>query len=368
MASLFKSFTQRGVTLRNRVVMSPMCQYSAHDGRANDWHVVHYASRAAGGTALAIVEATAVQPEGRISSWDLGLWADWQVEPLAHVVRAVESHGAVAGVQLAHAGRKASTRRPWEGGDTAPPSEGGWTNVVGPSARPFADGHLVPAALDATGIAGVVQAFVDAARRAGAAGMRVIEVHAAHGYLLHQFLSPLSNQRTDAYGGSFENRVRLTREVVQAIRRSWPESNPLWVRLSATDYTEGGWDVEQTVALSRLLKDDRVDLIDCSSGGNVAGARIPLGPGYQVPFAEQVRREAGIPTGAVGLITESAQADAIVRDGQADVVLLARELLRDPYWALRAARELGVVGPWPAQYLRAAPKGTLASTAPAKRG
>jgi 2,4-dienoyl-CoA reductase-like NADH-dependent reductase (Old Yellow Enzyme family) len=358
MASLFSPFTQRGVTLRNRVVMSPMCQYSAHDGRATDWHTVHYASRAAGGAALAIVEATAVQPEGRISPWDLGLWADWQVEPLAHVVRAAASHGAVVGVQLAHAGRKASTRPPWEGGDTAPVSDGGWTKVVAPSAVAFADGHLVPTALDAAGIAGVVQAFVDAARRAGAAGMRVIEVHAAHGYLLHQFLSPLSNTRTDAYGGSFENRVRLAREVVQAVRRVWPDGNPLWVRLSATDYTDGGWDIEQTVALSRLLKDDGVDLIDCSSGGNVAGARIPLGPGYQVPFAERERREAGIATGAVGLITESAQAEAIVGEGKADVVLLARELLRDPYWPLRAARELDAVGPWPAQYLRAAPKGT----------
>lgn len=358
MTTLFNPLTQRGVTLRNRIVMSPMCQYSAHDGRANDWHLVHYASRAAGGTALAILEATAVQPEGRISPWDLGLWADWQVEPMAHVVRAVESHGGVAGVQLAHAGRKASVRRPWEGGDTAPPSEGGWMNVVGPSAVPFAEGHLTPMALDTAGVTAVVQAFVDAARRASAAGVRVAEVHAAHGYLLHQFLSPISNHRTDAYGGAFENRVRLTREVVQGIRRVWPERDPLWVRLSATDYTDGGWDIEQTVALARLLKDDGVDLIDCSSGGNVSGARIPLGPGYQVPFAEQVRREAGIATGAVGLITESAQADAIVRDGKADVVLLARELLRDPYWALRAARELDVPGPWPAQYLRAAPKGT----------
>lgn len=358
MSSLFDPITLRGVTLRNRIVMSPMCQYTAHEGRANDWHFVHYASRAAGGAALALVEATAVQPEGRISSYDLGLWADWQVEPLARIARAVESHGGVAGIQLAHAGRKASTRRPWDGGTPAPVDEGGWTNLVAPSAIPFAEGHPVPIALDDAGIAAVVQAFVDATRRAGAAGLKVIEVHAAHGYLLHQFLSPISNQRTDTYGGSFENRVRLTREVVQAIRRIWPENNPLFVRVSASDWTDGGWDIAQTVELARLLKSDGVDVVDCSSGGNVATARIPLGPGYQVPFAEAVRREAGIATAAVGLITEPAQAQAIIAEGKADLVLLARELLRDPYWPLRAARELGAAGPWPAQYLRAAPKGT----------
>jgi 2,4-dienoyl-CoA reductase-like NADH-dependent reductase (Old Yellow Enzyme family) len=361
MSGLFDPLTLRGVTLHNRIAVSPMCQYSASDGRANDWHFVHYGSRAMGGAGLVIAEATAVTPQGRISPQDLGLWSDDQVEPLARVVRFIEAHGAVAGVQLAHAGRKASTRRPWDGGDTAPPSEGGWDDVVAPSAVPFADGHLVPLALDQAGIASVVRAFADGARRAYGAGVRVIELHAAHGYLLHQFLSPLSNRRTDRYGGSFENRTRLVRDVVHAIRVVWPEELPLFARLSATDWTDGGWDADQTVELARMLKEDGVDLIDCSSGGNVAGARIPLGPAYQVPFAERVRREAGIATGAVGLITEAAQADAIIRDGKADLVLLARELLRDPYWPLRAARELGQAGRWPAQYLRAAPKGTPAS-------
>lgn len=358
MPTLLDPLTLRGITLRNRIGVSPMCQYSATGGLANTWHLVHLASRAVGGAGLVIAEATAVTPQGRISPYDLGLWNDTQVEPLARIVRALEEHGAAAGVQLAHAGRKASTRRPWEGGATAPPSEDGWEDIVAPSALPFADGHLMPTALDEAGIAGIVRAFVDAARRARAAGMQVIELHAAHGYLLHQFLSPFSNQRTDRYGGSFENRTRLVREVVQAVRGVWPERLPLFARLSATDWTDGGWDIGQTVELSRLLKDDGVDLIDCSSGGNVAKARIPLAPGYQVPFAEQVRREAGIATAAVGLITEPAQADEIIRSGKADVVLMARELLRDPYWPLHAAQQLGQPGRWPAQYLRAAPKGT----------
>ena len=359
MPSLFDPLTLRGVTLRNRIGMSPMCQYSATGGAANNWHLVHCGSRAVGGVGLVMVEATAVTPQGRISAHDLGLWNDTHVEPLARIVRFAEEHGAVVGVQLAHAGRKASTRRPWEGADTAPPAEGGWEDVSAPSAVPFADGHLVPQALDLAGIAGIVQAFSDAARRARAAGMRVIELHAAHGYLLHQFLSPLSNRRTDRYGGSFENRTRLAREVAQAVRTVWPEKLPLFVRLSATDWTEGGWDVPQTVELARLLKEDGVDLIDCSSGGNVSGARIPFAPGYQVPFAEQVRREAKIATAAVGLITEAAQADEIIRSGRADLVLLARELLRDPHWPLHAAQQLEQAEPWPAKYLRAAPKGTL---------
>ncbi|MHB1095664.1 MAG: NADH:flavin oxidoreductase/NADH oxidase [Gemmatimonadaceae bacterium] len=359
MPSLFDPLTLRGVTLRNRIGMSPMCQYSATGGLANNWHLVHCGSRAVGGVGLVLVEATAVTPQGRISAHDLGLWNDTQVEPLARIVRFAEEHGAVVGVQLAHAGRKASTRRPWEGANTAPPTEGGWEDVSAPSAVPFAEGHLVPQALDFAGIAGIVRAFTDAARRARAAGMRVIELHAAHGYLLHQFLSPISNRRTDQYGGSFENRTRLAREVAQAVRAVWPEKLPLFARLSATDWTEGGWDVPQTVELARLLKEDGVDLIDCSSGGNVSGARIPFGPGYQVPFAEQVRREAGIATAAVGLITEAAQADEIIRSGRADLVLLARELLRDPHWPLHAAQQLDHAEPWPAQYLRAAPKGTV---------
>lgn len=362
MPSLFDPLTLRGVTLRNRIGMSPMCQYSATGGQANNWHLVHCGSRAIGGVGLVMVEATAVTPQGRISSRDLGLWNDTQVEPLARIVRFAEEHGAVVGVQLAHAGRKASTHRPWEGGTAAATAEGGWEDIVAPSAVPFADGYLVPQALDLAGITGIVRAFTDTARRARAAGMRVIELHAAHGYLMHQFLSPISNQRTDRYGGSFENRTRLVREVVQAVRTVWPEKLPLFVRLSATDWTEGGWDVPQTVALARLFKDDGVDLIDCSSGGNVSGARIPFGPGYQVPFAEQVRREAGIATAAVGFITEAAQADEIIRSGRADLVLLARELLRDPHWPLHAAQQLQHAEPWPAQYLRAAPKGTVPVT------
>jgi len=364
MTSLFDSLTLRGLTLRNRIAVSPMCQYSASDGCANDWHLVHYGGRAAGGAGLVCVEAAAVASEGRISPYDLGLWSDHQVEPLARTARFIAGQGAVPAVQIAHAGRKASTHRPWDGDGIAPPSAGGWERVVAPSAVPFADGHLVPHALDETEIVALIAAFATAASRAHAAGMQVIELHAAHGYLLHQFLSPLSNRRTDRYGGSFENRTRLVREVVRAIRAVWPEALPLFVRLSATDWTDGGWDVEQTVALARSLKDDGVDLIDCSSGGNVAGARIPFEPGYQVSFAERVRREAGIPTAAVGLITEAVQANAIVSDGRADLVLLARELLRDPYWPLHAAQALGVTVPWPAQYLRAAPKGTPSTTVP----
>ncbi len=359
MPGLFDPLTIRGVTLRNRIGMSPMCQYSATNGQATNWHLVHCGSRAVGGVGLVMVEATAVTPQGRISSHDVGLWNDTQVEPLARIVRFAEEHGAVVGVQLAHAGRKASTRRPWEGGTTASLDEGGWEDVVAPSAVPFAAGHLVPQALDLAGIAGIVRAFADAARRARAAGMRVIELHAAPGYLMHQFLSPLSNHRDDQYGGTFENRTRLVREVARAVRGTWPEKLPLFVRLSATDWTDGGWDVPQTVELARLLKDDGVDLIDCSSGGNVSGARIPFAPGYQVPFAEQVRREAGIATAAVGLITEAVQANEIIQSGRADLVLLARELLRDPHWPLHAAQQLQHVEPWPAQYLRAAPKGTV---------
>lgn len=361
MPGLFDPLPLRGVTLRNRIAVSPMCQYSASDGRANDWHFVHLASRAVGGAALVITEATAVTADGRISPQDLGLWSDGHIEPLARIVRFIDAQGSVAGIQLAHAGRKASTLRPWDGSGAAPPSAGGWDDVVAPSAVPFAEGSVMPRALGEDDIMGIVEAFAAAARRARAAGYRVVEIHAAHGYLLHEFLSPLSNRRTDRYGGSFENRTRFVREVVDAIRRVWPEELPLFVRVSATDWTDGAWDVAQTVELARVLKERGVDLVDCSSGGNVSGVRVPLVPGYQVPFAEQVRREAGIATGAVGLITDAAQADAIIRDGQADLVLLAREMLRDPYWPLRAARELQQPVTWPAQYLRAAPKGTPAA-------
>jgi 2,4-dienoyl-CoA reductase-like NADH-dependent reductase (Old Yellow Enzyme family) len=350
---LFSPLALRSVTLRNRIAVSPMCQYSATDGRATDWHLVHLGARAVGGAGLVLAEATAVEARGRISPADLGLWDDAQIEPLARVVRFVESQGAASGVQLAHAGRKASVRAPWDaGGAPLAPGEGGWT-IVAPSAVPFADGYATPHALEAAELAGIVRAFAAAARRAAAAGFRTIEVHAAHGYLLHQFLSPLSNRRTDAFGGSFENRTRLVREVVSAVRAQWPDELPLLVRISATDWAEGGWDVEQSVALARVLGTLGVDLVDVSSGGLVASAKVPAGPGYQTPFAERIRREAGIATGAVGMITAPEQADHVIRSGQADLVLLAREMLRDPHFPLRAARALGHEGPWPTQYLRA---------------
>ncbi len=350
---LFSALALRSVTLRNRIAVSPMCQYSATDGRANDWHLVHLGARAVGGAGLVLVEATAVEARGRISPSDLGLWEDAQVEPLARVVRFVEAQGATSGVQLAHAGRKASVRAPWDaGGAPLASGDGGWT-TIGPSAVPFADGYAAPHALEAAEIAGIVRAFAAAARRAAAAGFRAVEIHAAHGYLLHQFLSPLSNRRTDAFGGAFENRTRLVREVVSAVRAEWPDALPLLVRLSATDWVEGGWDVEQSVALARVLGTLGVDLVDVSSGGLVATAKAPAGPGYQAAFAERIRREAGVATGAVGMITSAEQADHVVRSGQADLVLLAREMLRDPHFPLRAARALGHEGPWPKQYLRA---------------
>jgi 2,4-dienoyl-CoA reductase-like NADH-dependent reductase (Old Yellow Enzyme family) len=365
MPGLFDQLKIRGVTLGNRIAVSPMCQYSARDGLANDWHFVHLASRAVGGAGLVFTEATSVTPSGRISPQDLGLWNDGQVEPLARIVRFIDEQGSVAGIQLAHAGRKASTLRPWDGAGTAEPSAGCWDDVVGPSAVPFAEGSLTPHSLNEGEIAEIVEAFAKGARRALLAGYRVVEIHAAHGYLLHEFLSPLSNLRTDRYGGAFENRTRIVRDVVDAVRREWPEALALFVRLSATDWIDGGWDVAQTVELARALKGHGVDLVDCSSGGNVPGARIPFAPGYQVPFAEQVRRAAGIATGAVGLITDAAQAEQVIRSEQADLVLLAREMLRDPYWPLHAARELQQPVGWPAQYLRAAPRGASA-TVPTK--
>ena len=360
MPGLFDELKLRGLTLRNRIAVSPMCQYSCVDGLATEWHFVHLASRAVGGAALVFTEATAVTADGRISPQDLGIWSDAQAAALAPIVAFIRSQGAAAGVQLAHAGRKASTRRPWDPPGLVPESEGGWTRVDAPSAIPFSSDFLVPHEMSEKEIAGVVAAFVAAARRALAAGFQVIELHAAHGYLLHEFLSPLSNTRTDRYGGSFENRTRIVREVATAVRTVWPESLPLFVRVSATDWTAGGWDLPQSVELARTLKSCGVDLIDSSSGGNVATAKIPLGPGYQVPFAEAIRRDAGIATGAVGLITGAAQADEVIRSGQADVVLLAREMLRDPYWPMRAAAELGQAIAWPAQYLRAGPKGARA--------
>lgn len=359
MPQLFDALSIRSLTIPNRVFVSPMCEYSSADGFANDWHLVHLGSRAVGGAGLVLTEATAVVPEGRISPQDLGIWQDAHVEPLARIVRFIHEQGSVAGIQLAHAGRKASTHRPWSGHGAVPVAEGGW-EVVAPSAVGFAANYPMPRALSRDEVAGVTRAFADAARRAREAGFRVAEVHAAHGYLLHEFLSPLSNHRQDDYGGSFENRTRLLREVTAAVRAEWPEGMPVFVRISATDWVDGGWDVEQSVQVARDLKALGVDLIDCSSGGNVADAKIPVGPGYQVPFAERIRREAGILTGAVGLITDPAQAEGIVSAGQADAVLIARELLRDPYFPLRAARELGQDVSWPAQYLRAAPQGAKA--------
>jgi 2,4-dienoyl-CoA reductase-like NADH-dependent reductase (Old Yellow Enzyme family) len=349
---LLSPLALRGVTLRSRIGVSPMCQYSSEDGFATDWHLVHLGSRAVGGAALVLTEAAAVSPAGRISPFDLGLWKDEHVEGLARIARFVSAHGAAPGVQLAHAGRKASTGRPWEGGRPVPPAAGGWRPVA-PSAIPFAEGSPVPEALDEAGIAAVVADFARAARRAAGAGFEVVEVHGAHGYLLHEFLSPVSNRRRDRYGGSLENRARLPLEVVRAVRAAWPDRLPLLFRVSATDWVEGGWTPDETVALARWLREAGVDLVDTSSGGTDPKAAVPAGPGYQTSFAERIRREAGVPTAAVGMITSPAQADHVVRTGQADLVLLARGMLRNPYWALTAARELGVAGPVPKQYLRA---------------
>jgi 2,4-dienoyl-CoA reductase-like NADH-dependent reductase (Old Yellow Enzyme family) len=353
MPNLFQPLTLRGLRLPNRIAASPMCQYQAREGVPNDWHLVHLGGLAQGGAGLVFTEAAAVAAEGRISPDDLGIWNNTQADALAPIVRFIKSQGAVPGIQLAHAGRKASTYTPWKGSGSILPAAGGWTPVA-PSALPFEAGWTVPTALDEAGILAIIEAFMDAARQALAAGFQVIEVHAAHGYLLHQFLSPLSNQRTDAYGGAFENRTRLVREVVGALRNILPEELPLLVRLSATDWTEGGWDLDQSAELAKELKALGVDLVDCSSGGGVAGAKIPLGPGYQVPFAARIRAEAGIATGAVGLITDPNQAEQILAEGSADLVLLARELLRNPRWPLHAAQVLGVEVPWPASYTRAA--------------
>ena len=358
MSHLFEPLILRGITLPHRIGIPPMCQYSARDGIANDWHFVHYGSRAVGGAALLIVEATGVAPEGRISFGDLGLWSDAQVEPLAHIACFAREHGCVPALQLAHAGRKGGVGLGWQKQCTLPLDEGGWTPVA-PSPITFGDGYAVPTALAATGIRNVVDSFAAAAQRALAAGFQVIEVHAAHGYLLHQFLSPLSNQRTDEYGGSFENRSRLAREVVTAVRAVWPDELPLMVRLSATDWVEGGWNCDETVELCRILKTLGVDLVDVSTAGLVPWAQIPVGAGFQTEFAARIRREAGIPTAAVGLITSPQQADHIVRSGQADLVLLGREILRDPYWPLHAAQALGQATSWPRQYLRAAPAGSV---------
>lgn len=353
MTALFDPFTLRGVTLRNRIGVSPMCMYSARDGFANDWHMVHLGSRAAGGAGLIIVEATAVEPRGRITPFDLGLWSDAHIEPLARITNYMKERGAVPGIQIAHAGRKAGTAQPWEGGKPLADEDGGWT-PVGPSPIPFAEGFRTPQALGYDEICEIQAAFQAAALRALQAGFEWLEIHGAHGYLIHSFQSPLSNQRTDRYGGSFENRVRFTIETVRGMRAVWPDSKPLTIRLSCTDWVEGGWTLEETVELARLLKQEGVDLIDCSSGGSTPRAAAPVGASYQVPLSEAVRQGAGIPTAAVGMIREPMQADEIVRNGRADVVLLGREMLRDPYWALHAAKALGVPEKVrvPEQYLR----------------
>jgi 2,4-dienoyl-CoA reductase-like NADH-dependent reductase (Old Yellow Enzyme family) len=354
MPGLFDPLTLRGITFPNRIAVSPMCQYSAAVGRPSDWHLVHLGGLAQGGSGLVLTEAAAVLPEGRISPQDLGLWEDGQIEPLLRITRFIAGLGAVPGIQLAHAGRKAGTEAPWrDRPGSLSLAMGGWPPCA-PSALPFDEGWATPTALDEAGIAEFLQAFTAAVGRALAAGFQVVELHAAHGYLLHQFLSPLSNHRTDRWGGSFANRTRLLREVVAGVRRVWPERLPLFVRISATDWAAGGWDLDQSVALCRDLRTQGVDLVDVSSGGLVPGVRIPLAPGYQVPFAQRIRSEAGLPTGAVGLITEAAQAQAILTGAQADLVLLGRQLLREPRWPLRAATELGITVPWPAPYARGA--------------
>lgn len=352
MALLFEPIQVRSITFRNRIVVSPMCQYSAEEGFANDWHLVHLGSRAVGGAALVIVEATAISPEGRISPGDLGIWLDDHIPALSRIAAFIHEQGSVAGIQIAHAGRKASHAAPWTNGSFLSEEEGGWKTVA-PSALPFAAGDSLPHALTPEGIENVIIDFHAAAKRALEAGFKVLEIHAAHGYLLHEFLSPLSNFRTDEYGGSFENRIRLLVEVTEAVRRVWPEELPLFVRISASDWVEGGWTPDDSAQLAAVLKEKSVDVIDCSSGGNVPNAQIPAGPNYQVPFAEKIKKGAAIMTGAVGIITDARQAEDILQKGQADFVLLAREMLRDPYFPMHAAQQLGVEIKWPLQYERA---------------
>jgi 2,4-dienoyl-CoA reductase-like NADH-dependent reductase (Old Yellow Enzyme family) len=349
---LFEPLQIRSIRLRNRIAVSPMCQYSSVDGFANDWHLVHLGSRAVGGAALVIQEATAVSARGRISPDDMGLWKDEQIEPLSRITGFIRRQGAVPGIQLAHAGRKAGTAAPWKGGKLLPLDKGGWITEA-PSPLPFRETDPAPEALSATGILAIQDQFRTAAVRALKAGFQVVEIHAAHGYLMHEFLSPLSNRRTDEYGGSFGNRIRMLTETVPAIRSVWPEDFPLFVRISATDWAEGGWNPDESVKLAAVLKQQGVDLVDCSSGGLVPHVKIPLGPGYQVPFAERIRKESGILTGAVGLITQARQAEEILSSGRADLILMARESLRNPNFPLTAARELGVDIPWPSQYERA---------------
>jgi 2,4-dienoyl-CoA reductase-like NADH-dependent reductase (Old Yellow Enzyme family) len=354
MAQIFEPLAIRGITLGNRIAVSPMCQYSSEDGFANDWHLVHLGGRAVGGASLVFTEATAVTAEGRITPEDLGIWKDAHIDFLARIARFVAGQGAVPAMQLAHAGRKASTQRPWEGQNAIPLDQGGWVPLA-PSAVAYSDHYAMPREMSKEDIRGVVDAFAHAARRALEAGFRILEIHAAHGYLMHEFFSPLSNFRNDEYGGSFENRTRIARDVVTAVRKQMPEQLPLFIRISATDWKEGGWDVDQAVELARQLKPLGLDLVDCSSAGLVHDQKIVAGPGFQVPFAERIRRDAGILTGAVGMIETKEQVTEILAHGRADLVFMAREFLRDPYWLLRSARELKQPMSWPAQYLRAAP-------------
>ena len=354
MSLLFSPWQLRDVTARNRIVVSPMCEYSCVDGVAKAWHLVHMGSRAVGGAGIVFAEATAVTPRGRISPADLGLWSSAHRNALAPIAEFVREQGAVAGIQIAHAGRKASTSPPWLGSKHLSPAEGGWESMA-PSAIPFNESWPPPQELTIEGVADVRQAFVASARFAQEAGFDLLEVHGAHGYLIHEFLSPLSNKRADRYGGSFDNRTHFVLELVAAVREVWPERKPLWMRLSCTDWVEGGWDVEETVALAKLLVERGVDAIDCSSGGLDMRQQIPLGPGYQVPFAERLRREAGIATVAVGMIEDPEHAESILREGRADGICMARAFLRDPYWPLHAARALGEEVAWPVQYLRAKP-------------
>jgi len=351
-SKLFSPLSIKGLTFKNRIAISPMCQYSAADGFANDWHLIHLGSRAAGGAALIIQEATAVSPEGRISPGDLGLWKDEHIEKMQAINQCIISQNAIPGIQLAHAGRKASVSEPWNGNKKMDENNGGWETVA-PSAVGYHSNEKPPIDLDKTGIQKVISDFKSATKRAVQAGFQVVEIHAAHGYLLHQFMSPLSNRRTDDYGGSFENRIRLTVEVLEAVQSEWPEDLPLFIRISATDWADGGWNTEESVQFSKIVKEMGVDLIDVSSGGLVSHQKIPLEPIYQVPFAEKIKKETGILTGAVGLITEAIQAEEIVASEQADLVLFARESLRDPYLGLNFAKELGADVPWPKQYERA---------------
>jgi 2,4-dienoyl-CoA reductase-like NADH-dependent reductase (Old Yellow Enzyme family) len=352
MKTLFSSIKIREKTFENRIFVSPMCQYSSANGLVGDWHLVHLGTRAVGGAALVMVEATAVSPEGRISPRDSGIWSDEHSEAFKRITAFIKEQGAVPAIQLAHAGRKASTDAPWRGDKPLGEAAGGWEPVA-PSAIPFGPGSPLPRSLEPHEIERLVTQFVDAAKRSLSAGFEVLELHMAHGYLLHEFLSPISNQRRDRFGGSLENRVRFPLKVARAARAVWPEHLPLLVRISCTDWVEGGWDLDQSIKFCEMLKGEGVDLIDCSSGAMVPDAVIPAGPGFQVPFAASIRKEVGIATGAVGFITSPAQAEQITATGQADVVLLAREMLRNPYWPLQAAQSLGVEVPWPKQYERA---------------